>query len=109
MGSTFFSLHYHVVFSTKERRPIIKLEWRSRLHSYLGGMVRQMDGVAEIIGGVDDHVHLLLSLRPVHRPSDFMRDLKKDSTNWVKENVERRFAWQEGYAVFSVSPNATEP
>jgi len=50
MGSTFFSLHYHVVFSTKERRPVIKTEWRPRLHSYLGGIVRQMDGIAEMVG-----------------------------------------------------------
>lgn len=67
-----------------------------------------MNGVAEIVGGVEDHVHLLASLRPVHRLADVMRDLKKDSTNWVKENFDRRFAWQEGYAAFTVSPSATD-
>lgn len=56
MGSTFFSLHYHIVFSTKERRPIISAEWKPRLHAYLGGIIRGKNGVAEIIGGVDDHV-----------------------------------------------------
>jgi len=86
MGSTFFSLYYHVVFSTKERRPIIETEWRPRLHSYIGGIVRGMNGVAEIVGGVEDHIHLLISLRPVHCLASLMRDLKKDSTNWVKEN-----------------------
>ena len=106
MGSTFFSLHYHVVFSTKERRPTIKSEWRPRLHSYLGGMVRGLDGVAESVGGVEDHVHLLISLRPVHCLADFMRDVKKDSTNWVKDNIDRTFARQEGYAAFTVSPSA---
>jgi len=104
MGSTFFSLHYHFVFSTKERRPFIRTEWRPRLHSYLGGIIRGMNGVAEIVGGVEDHVHILASLRPVHRIADVLRDLKKDSTNWVKENFERRFTWQEGYAAFTVSP-----
>ena len=107
MGSTFFSLHYHFVFSTKGRRPLIHAEWRPRMHSYLGGIIRGMNGVAEIVGGVDDHVHLLASLRPVHRIADVMRDMKKDSTNWVKENFEQRFAWQEGYAAFTVSPSAT--
>ena len=102
MGSTFFSLHYHAVFSTKERRTIIKTEWRPRLHSYLGGIVRGMDGVAEIVGGVEDHVHLLMSLRPIHCLAYLMRDLKKDSTNWVKENLDRSFCWQEGYAAFTV-------
>jgi REP element-mobilizing transposase RayT len=106
MGSTFFSLHYHIVFSTKERLPFIHAEWRSRVHSYLGGIIRRMNGVAEIVGGVADHAHLLVSLRPVHRIADLMRDMKKDSSNWVKENFDTRFAWQEGYAAFTVSPNA---
>lgn len=108
MGSTFSSLHYHIVFSTKERRPLIQADWRPRLHSYLGGIVRRMGGVAESVGGVDDHVHLLASLRPVHRVADLMRDLKKDSTNWVRQNLDRNFAWQEGYAAFTVSPSATD-
>jgi len=108
MGSTFFSLHYHIVFSTKERRPFIQTEWRSRVHSYLGGIIRRMNGIAEIVGGVEDHVHLLASLRPVHCLSDLMRDMKKDSSNWVKDNFNRKFAWQEGYAAFTVSPTATD-
>jgi len=108
MGSTFFSLHYHIVFSTKERFPLIKTEWRPRVHSYLGGIIRGMNGVAEIVDGVADHVHLLASLRPVHCIADVMRDMKKDSSNWVKDNFDRRFAWQEGYAAFTVSPTATE-
>jgi len=108
MGSTFFSLHYHVVFSTKERRPIIGAEWRPRLHSYLGGVIRGVNGVAQIVGGVDDHVHLLVSLRPVHCLADVMPELKKNSTNWAKENLDRKFACQEGYAAFTVSPSADE-
>jgi putative transposase len=108
MGSTFFSLHYHIVFSTKERRPLIHGEWRPRLHSYLGGIIRGMNGVAEIVGGVEDHVHILTSLRPAHSVADVMRDLKKDSTNWVKEGFDRHFSWQEGYAAFTVSASATD-
>jgi putative transposase len=108
MGSTFFSLHYHIVFSTKERRPFIRREWRPRIHAYLGGVIRGMNGVAETVGGVEDHVHMLASLRPVHCVADVLRDLKKDSTNWVKENFDRKFAWQEGYAAFTVSPSATD-
>ena len=107
MGSTFFSLHYHLVFSTKERVPFIKAEWRPRVHSYLGGIIRGMNGVAEIVGGVADHAHLLVSLRPVHCLADVMRDMKKDSSTWVKENFDQRFSWQEGYAAFTISPSAT--
>jgi REP element-mobilizing transposase RayT len=108
MGSTFFSLHYHIVFSTKERRPFIKTDWQSDLHSYLGGIIKGMNGVAETVGGVEDHVHLLASLRPVHCVADVLRDLKKDSSSWAKDNFDRRFAWQEGYAAFTVSPTATD-
>jgi len=107
MGSTFFSLHYHIVFSTKERHPFIDAEFRPRVHSYLGGIIRRMNGVAEVVGGVEDHVHMLASLRPVHCLADLMRDMKKDSSNWVKESFDRSFAWQEGYAAFTVSPAAT--
>jgi REP element-mobilizing transposase RayT len=67
-----------------------------------------MNGVAESVGGVDDHVHILASLRPVHRIADVLRDLKKESSRWVHEKFDRRFAWQEGYAAFSVSPSATD-
>jgi putative transposase len=108
MGSTFFSLHYHLVFSTKDRLPLIQAEWRPRLHSYLGGIVRGMSGVSEIVGGVTDHVHVLASLRPIHCLADLMRDVKKDSSAWVKHNFDRRFAWQEGYAAFTVSPSAID-
>jgi REP element-mobilizing transposase RayT len=108
MGSTFFSLHYHIVFSTKDRRPLIRHEWRPRMHSYLGGIINGMDGVPEIVGGIENHVHLLVSLRPVHRLADVLRDLKKESTNWVKENFDPAFSWQEGYSAFTVSPSATK-
>lgn len=108
MGSTFFSLHYHIVFSTKERRPFIRTEWRPRLHSYLGGIVNGMNGVPEIVGGVEDHVHLLASLRPIHRLADMLRDLKKSSTIWARDNFDARFTWQEGYAAFTVSSSNIE-
>ena len=103
MGSTFYSLHYHVVFSTKERRPIIGSNWRARLHTYLGGTVRGLGGVAETVGGVEDHVHLLISLKTTYAPVDIVRELKKASSVWAQENHERFFSWQEGYSIFTVS------
>ena len=109
MGSTFFNLQYHIVFSTKERRPFIRAEWRPRLHSYLGGIINGMNGVSQIVGGVEDHVHLLASLRPAHCLADVLRDLKKGSTNWVRCNFDRRFTWQEGYSAFTVSPSNIRP
>jgi len=58
MASTHLSLHYHIVFGTKDRMPLIHASWRARLHEYLGGTVRGLDGVPEAVGGVADHVHL---------------------------------------------------
>ncbi len=103
MGSTFHSLHYHIVFSTKNRLPFIRPEWRSQLHEYLGGTVRGLDGVAETVGGVEDHVHLLISLKTTSAPAELVRELKKASSVWAAENHERSFAWQEGYSIFTVS------
>lgn len=79
MSSTFLSLHYHLVFSTKDRRPLICAEWRTQLHEYLGGTVRGLGGIPEAVGGVEDHVHLLVGLKATHKLSDFMRELKKAS------------------------------
>ncbi len=106
MGSTFLSLHYHITFSTKERRPWIIPTWRDRLHEYLGGTIRGLGGVPESVGGVEDHVHLLVGLRTTHTLADVVREVKKAATNWVHdEGLERAFAWQEGYAAFTVSPS----
>src|SRR5213592_3422179 len=57
MGSTFYSIHHHVVFSTKNRRPFLKPPWRANLFAYMGGTVGGLGGVAEVINGVEDHVH----------------------------------------------------
>jgi REP element-mobilizing transposase RayT len=103
VGSTFYNLHYHIVFSTKDRRPVIGDGWRSSLHQYLGGTVRGLRGVAGAVGGINDHVHLLVSLTTSHVVADFMRELKKASSVWVKDRHEASFVWQEGYAVFTVS------
>ena len=103
MGSSYVSLHYHVVFSTKERLPLITPEWRSSLHEYLGGTVRGLGGVATSIGGVEDHVHLLLSLNATDAIAGFVRELKKASSIWSATGHCPEFRWQEGYAAFTVS------
>jgi len=104
MPSTHLSLHYHVVFSTKERHPWIKSNWRNDLHGYLGGCVKTLDGVPEEIGGTDDHVHLLLGLRATHCLADVLREIKKVSSRWVHEDLRLpQFTWQEGYGAFTVS------
>jgi REP element-mobilizing transposase RayT len=109
MPSTFLSLHYHLVFSTKDREALIGATWRSRLHQYLGGAVNGLGGESEGVGGTTDHVHLLVELRATHLLADFMRELKKSSSKWVHEEIsQKNFAWQEGYAAFTVSASAVD-
>lgn len=100
--STYASLHFHVTFSTKGRARWIDPAWEIRLHEYLGGTVRGLKGFPQGIGGVEDHVHLLVGLKTTHCLADFMRELKKTSSQWVHDVIGKPdFAWQEGYAVFS--------
>jgi len=103
MGSTFLSLHYHIVFSTKDRRPFIRPDWRARLHEYLGGTARGLQAVPQSINGIEDHVHLLVGLRATHCLADFMQELKKASSVWCAKTHEPLFHWQDGYAAFTVS------
>ena len=106
MSSTHTSLHYHINLSIKDRVPAMVVSWRERLHAYMGGVVRNIDGVAETIGGVADHVHLLISLNANHCLADAVRDVKSVSSRWVHEEIGlRNFAWQEGYGAFTVSPS----
>jgi REP element-mobilizing transposase RayT len=60
MSSTHLSLHYHIVFGTKNHEPMIQAAWRRDLHACLGGIIRAANGIAESVGGVSDHVHLLI-------------------------------------------------
>src|SRR5260370_22725342 len=103
MSSTHLSLHYHIVFGTKNHEPIIQPAWRGDLHAYLGGIIRTADGIAESVGGVSDHVHLLIGLRATHRVADVLRELKAVSSGGGHNEIGmRHFAWQQGYAAFSV-------
>jgi putative transposase len=109
MPSTYLSLHYHLVFGTKDRMPLIEAAWRLRLHEYLGGTIRGLGGFPQEVGGVADHVHLLVGLKATHCLADVMRELKKASSAWVHDELGiLGFAWQEGYAAFTVSATARE-
>ena len=109
MPSTHLSLHYHLIFSTKNRRPFIDESWRGRLHSFMGGAVRSLGGTPEVVGGMADHVHLLIGLRANHTLADVLRDIKSASSHWVHDAVGvRGFAWQDGYGAFTVSSSLIE-
>jgi len=109
MSSTHLSLHYHLVFGTKDHEPLIASVWKDRLHAYLGGVIRTLDGVPEAIGGVADHVHILVGLRATHTLADVLREIKSVSSAWVHKDVGvGSFAWQEGYGAFTVSSSQLE-
>ena len=108
MPSSHICLNVHLVFSTKDRLPFISAEYLERLHSYLGGIVKGMDAMPLAVGGVADHVHLLVSLKSKHRLDYFLRDLKADSSNWIHQELRKKFEWQKCYGAFSVSPNSIE-
>jgi REP element-mobilizing transposase RayT len=104
MPSTYLSLHVHVVFGLKDRTGGIAPEWQGRLHGYLGGTVSGVDAIPLAIGGMPDHLHLLLGLRATHRLADVVREVKRASSSWVHDTIgQPLFAWQEGYAAFTVS------
>ena len=109
MPATHLSLHYHIIFSTKDRHPIIDQTWRNRLHSYLGGTVRSLDAIPESIGGTADHVHLLIGLRATHCLAEFLRRIKHRSSKWVHKTIEvENFSWQSEYGAFTVSVSQIE-
>lgn len=105
MPSTYTSLYYHLVFSTKDRIPMLTKDWRENMHSYLGGIIKNMKGTPLAIGGIEDHVHLLVGLKPTHCLSDVMREMKSSSSDWASTDAGRKkFSWQIGYFAATVSP-----
>jgi putative transposase len=102
---TFHKLTYHVVFSTKYRRRTIQSELQERLYEYVGGIIRSKKGHLIEIGGVEDHLHLLVNLSPTISVSDAIRDIKANASKWVNDlpTYRSRFEWQKGYGAFTVS------
>ena len=105
MSRTFLSLFTHIVFSTKGRERWIVPDLKPELHAYLGGLTRELKGKAYAVNGIEDHVHLLVSLPATVALADALRFLKSNSSKWVHEKWPQRsgFAWQLGYGAFSVS------
>ena len=102
---SYVSSYFHCVFSTKERHPMIPPELRDRLWPFLGGIARQNQMKAIEVGGMPDHVHLLLSLRSTLSIAKALQLIKGGSSKWVHETFpkHRLFGWQVKYGAFSVS------
>ncbi len=108
MAQTYTQLFYHLVWSTKNREPLILPGWRPDLHAYIGGIVRNRRGELIAAGGVPDHIHLLARLPADRAVAEVVRDIKAVSSGWRHEHGEPGFAWQGGYGAFTVSKPGPE-
>ena len=106
MPHTFTNLLVHVIFSTKDRLPVLTDETRPEIHAYLGGIVRELGGMALCVNGTADHVHMLIRQSATVSIADYLRVTKTNSSRWAREHFGRRFAWQTGYGAFSVSASS---
>jgi REP element-mobilizing transposase RayT len=105
MANTYTCLHYHIVFSTKNRHPWIRPDIEQRIWEYIGGIARRHGMKALQIGGVDDHVHVVLGAPPTVAPSKIVQLLKGGSSAWIHQEFPEltEFEWQIGYGAFTVS------
>ena len=110
MSDSYTNLLYHIVFSTKDRRPLITPDYEVRLYDYIGGTIRKVGGISLELNGTEDHIHLLVKLRPDRALSDVLRDLKANATGWMHDVFpsSKNFSWQRGYGAFTVSHSSVE-
>jgi putative transposase len=110
MANTYAALHYHIVFSTKNRVPYLTPDIEQRVWAYIGGVARKHKMTALQIGGFDDHIHAQIIAPATVAPSQIAQYLKGDSSRWIHETFPalHDFVWQEGYAAFTVSKSKLE-
>ncbi len=111
MAQSLSCVYLHIVFSTKERFPFLSAEdVRRQVHAFLGGIAKNLDCPPILIGGVSDHVHILVHLDRTVSQADLVKELKRASNLWIQERFPNisKFAWQAGYGAFSVSTSNLE-
>ncbi len=106
MPQSLANILVHLVFSTKDRQPVLQDEWRDDMHGYIGGIIRRCGGDLLAANSVSDHVHLFFPLPRTITVADLVKEIKTGATKWIHERNPRLngFHWQAGYGVFSVSP-----
>jgi len=103
MGHTYICNRIHVVFSTEGRKPVINEDTQPRLWAYMGGIARNLELTVHALNGIEDHVHLLISLPGTIGLSKSVQSIKANSSRWMRQNGMAKFTWQEGFGAFSVS------
>ncbi len=108
--TTYSALYYHLIWSTKNRAGFISETIENKLHAYMTGIVQAKNGTVIQIGGMSDHVHLLVQLNPDQNISDLVKTVKVASSKWLKETSPdfNKFSWQTGFGAFSVSTSQTD-
>ena len=110
MASTLVKIDIHLIFHVKSTSPYIRDCDLVRVCAYISGIIRKTESIPIIVNGMSDHIHILCSLPKTIALSDFVRTIKSESSRWVKgiDKHYAKFAWQEGYGAFSVSPTLLE-
>lgn len=111
MSQSLSKVFLHIIFSTKARFPFLAdADVRRQVHAFLGGIAKNRDCPPVLVGGVADHVHLLVQLGRGVSQADLVKELKRGSNLWIQERFSHieKFAWQAGYGVFSVSASNLE-
>ena len=111
MPQSLAKMYLHIVFSTKNRFPFLSSsDLRKEMHSYLGGALNDLDCPVLTVGGPADHVHILCLLSKNMSLAEFVGEIKRSSSKWVKTKGPslRKFGWQNGYGAFSVSQSHVE-
>jgi putative transposase len=111
MSQSLSKILVHTVFSTKSRRPFLRdRELRDELHAYLGGILNRLDCQPIVIGGVEDHVHLLSTLARTRNAAAVIKEVKRGSSIWLKSKnpALAEFAWQSGYGIFSIGASQVD-
>ena len=103
--STYTQIYYHIIFSTKDRRPVLTKDRRQELFRYIWGVLKNHKCHLYRLSGVEDHVHMLLSLHPTVNLADLIKNVKTGSSKWIKDNkvFPGFMGWQDGYGAFTLS------
>lgn len=110
MANTYTQIYIQIVFAVRNRAALILPQWKERLHKYITGIVQNKGHKLLAINSMPDHLHIFIGMKPDEALSDLVRDVKRDSTNFVNEEIKpkNKFGWQEGFGAFSYSRSAID-
>ncbi len=105
MADVFHQIYIQIVFAVKNRQALISLQWEDQLYKYITGIVQNRGNKMLAIGGMPDHIHIFIGMKPAETLSDLVREIKKSSNEFIKDNQlsPSHLDWQSGFGAFSYS------